>query len=522
MSAAAFPHRGAAAPQSAFQRPDPGLLARCGGAPAIEAAIDGLYDGIAADPVLSRIFRVPRRAPAKRFFVEWLGGPRAYSEEHWQPRGMARVHYPVVVTRQGAGLWLGHFRRGLGRAGVPPEAAAEVMARLTPMAMAMVNEELDLATAPLHGHCEQLSDRGIGFVAACERAAKGDAAAVRAAIATDPSAVRRRGTDGRTLLWLAAKHGREEVVTLLADAGADLDAPGCVPLQANFPFTPTDPGESYVPITPHCAAAWKGKRAIAGLLTGRGAVVDVFTAAFLGDLERLRAMLAERPDLARAEDPADDVLRVTALHHAVAGAQLETARELIASGAEVVPHQTWLLSFAARRNHPELVRLLLTHGADARRSRFLGSFTAANHRVADLLIAGGLDVNACAFWGPLVVKTCRGDAGADPLPRVRMLIERGARVDARGGAGNTPLHFAASSGNLPLAEVLLAHGAGIDARNDVGETALFLAVRKRQVAMIDFLRARGADLAVRNADGKSAREVAAASKPLRALVDRLG
>jgi hypothetical protein len=51
---------------------------------------------------------------------------------------------------------------------------------------------------------------------------------------------------------------------------------------------------------------------------------------------------------------------------------------------------------------------------------------------------------------------------------VRLLIEAGADVDARtdgGGAGETPLHWAASSDDVDVAEALIDGGADVDARD---------------------------------------------------------
>lgn len=49
----------------------------------------------------------------------------------------------------------------------------------------------------------------------------------------------------------------------------------------------------------------------------------------------------------------------------------------------------------------------------------------------------------------------------------RMLLEAGAKVDARGKKGSTPLHLAAMDGHFAVARLLLDRGAGVDTRNNV-------------------------------------------------------
>jgi hypothetical protein len=72
------------------------------------------------------------------------------------------------------------------------------------------------------------------------------------------------------------------------------------------------------------AAAHMGRRDIALLLLERGARMDVFAAAMLGELEIVRAMLAAFPALRQARGPHG----IPLLDHAKAGG--EEAREVLA------------------------------------------------------------------------------------------------------------------------------------------------------------------------------------------------
>ena len=53
---------------------------------------------------------------------------------------------------------------------------------------------------------------------------------------------------------------------------------------------------------------------------------------------------------------------------------------------------------------------------------------------------------------------------------VKTLIKIGADIEAKNSEGNTPLHFAAQSGNTEVIMALLAAGADINATNQDGLT----------------------------------------------------
>jgi hypothetical protein len=74
------------------------------------------------------------------------------------------------------------------------------------------------------------------------------------------------------------------------------------------------------------AAAHMGRRDIAELLLGRGARMDVFAAAMLGDVEIVRAMLDSYPGLVTAKGPHGIPLRV---HAEKGGEQAETVLALL-------------------------------------------------------------------------------------------------------------------------------------------------------------------------------------------------
>jgi ankyrin repeat protein len=160
-------------------------------------------------------------------------------------------------------------------------------------------------------------------------------------------------------------------------------------------------------------AAYHRHPEIARIFVEHGAMLDVFEASALGDVERLRELLAE--DSSRANAFAPDGFTP--------------------------------LGLASFFGHPEAVRLLLENGANP-------NLASANaQRVAPLhsAVAGG------------------------KAEIVRMLLARGADVHARQDLGFTALHGAAVEGGEEMIRLLLDHGADPAARNVAGKTPADLA-----------------------------------------------
>lgn len=86
----------------------------------------------------------------------------------------------------------------------------------------------------------------------------------------------------------------------------------------------------------------------------------------------------------------------------------------------------------------------------------------------------------------------------DDLDATRLLLERGANPNSAGSRGLTPLMMAASSEyGAPTVRMLLAKGARIDAQDDSGQTALDWALRLGDTESSRILRKAGAKEAAR-------------------------
>jgi ankyrin repeat protein len=124
------------------------------------------------------------------------------------------------------------------------------------------------------------------------------------------------------------------------------------------------------------------------------------------------------------------------------------------------------LMLAARKGSDSAVSTLLAGGADPKERGPSGEsvliFAAKSCKVetVELLLNRGLDVNTLDYYfSPLSAAAERGR-----LSVVRLLLERGAKVDTCGRDGYTPLTLAAIGGHRKVMRLLFRHGA--KARNN--------------------------------------------------------
>lgn len=87
----------------------------------------------------------------------------------------------------------------------------------------------------------------------------------------------------------------------------------------------------------------------------------------------------------------------------------------------------------------------------------------------------------------------------------RQLLARGARVNRDGW---TPLHYAVSAPSTAVARLLLERGADVNARAPNASTPLMVAVQHGPEEAALLLLERGADLALRDARGRNAVDLA--------------
>ena len=461
-------------------RPEQDLFARIGGRETIERIVDGLYDRIEHDPSLRPMFvrnLAGEREKQKDFFQEWLGGAPDYTHHHAYS-GMQQRHSHIYITRGAALTWIGYLTEALTAAVADASLVDEVIDIARPIALSFVNE-----TSPPASSRELRCRRLQPFRSIRALAAKGDATALRRELQGAP-ALAADAIEMAQVMLKASVRGQTQVVEVLLDAGADPNRPahfkeGCI-FQSLM-------------LTPLCGALVKGHADTAEALTSSGAVYDVFTACYLGDLERVREFVEKEPTIVHEEDPSSDLLQITPLYHAVHGGHLAVVELLFERGSVVGRNSTAMVRQTANRGNLPMVERLLAQGADATR---IGAGRWVLHAgIAALLMANGVVVNYPE--GEWIWRSCTGNnSQRDDATYVEALLDHGADVETR-HRGATALHYAAKAGFLHTARLLLDRGADPNAPNGENETPLFYAFKagKRSdiAAMVGVLVAGGAD-----------------------------
>lgn len=288
-------HRG----ESLVAYPGADLWKAVGGEDGVAALIDDLYRRIEQDVLLRETFSHFNSAEATRFFLQWFGGSRGYSDD--LAGGLLRRHQHRYISPKAAAAWLGCMRKALVARGLDAE---QIMRPLGRIAKAMIHSP-DTDPKEPRKSCDAVQDATqVQFETLLNDAAKGRAENVRKALEKDRTLASRRGIENRTLAWVATYQNRPKILELTLKAGADCNTPACDPMRATMVCDVVQMGTG-VAVTP-LAIAKKWQPALVAPLVEHGAIDDVFTAAWLGDLPGLRGRVDRNPELVHAIDPADD------------------------------------------------------------------------------------------------------------------------------------------------------------------------------------------------------------------------
>jgi cytohesin len=183
------------------------------------------------------------------------------------------------------------------------------------------------------------------------------------------------------------------------------------------------------------------------------------------------------------------------------------------------------LLIAAERGLDGIIDSLLRNGADVNFKDHSGNTALMvavrsfeGHAMVDLLIKRGGDVNAKNNAGEtaayLVIPYCD-----DPryLEILKLLMEKGSDINAKNDGGDSPLLKSVGEigGSRAAAEVLIAKGADMNARNSYGWTPLMAAAHSPYAdysAVARLLIDKGADVNARDEFGRTALSIARGQK----------
>jgi ankyrin repeat protein len=221
---------------------------------------------------------------------------------------------------------------------------------------------------------------------------------------------------------------------------------------------------------------------------------EIDGAARNGDLEKVKTLLKDHPDLVSSKDS----IGQTPLHWAAVGGHKDVAELLLASKANVdakANNGVTPLHWAAVEGHKDVAELLLAHGAEVN-AKYSDGYTplhyaAANgHKdVAELLLANKAEVNAKDEHSqtPLHLAALYGYKDAV----MEVLLANQADVNAKDYHGNTSLQLAAARGYKDMAELLLTNKAEVNAKDNYGQTPLHVAADKGNKDVVELLRQHG-------------------------------
>ncbi len=221
---------------------------------------------------------------------------------------------------------------------------------------------------------------------------------------------------------------------------------------------------------------------------------------------------------------------VTPLHEAVAAGNIDKASQLLSKGADPNAYTLGgrtALTIAAYNDDVPTASMLIEHGA---RPNTLSWFTPLHVAVAradvemvKLLLASGADVNVsrCGFY-PIHMNTSMvrvgfavdwalnghlwdtklypkadavddlgGGGQKEQIEVMQLLIQNGADINARDSYGCTALHYVAMSGDKALALCLIEKDAHMNVKDNYGRTPLNLAQISKKTEMAALLKEHG-------------------------------
>lgn len=223
----------------------------------------------------------------------------------------------------------------------------------------------------------------------------------------------------------------------------------------------------------------------------------VLSALQRGEIETVKAALEADPELLKTSKP-------SLLHYAVNSrlgdetSRLAMAKFLLEKGADPNnsgPNLVYTpLITTIREGRHDLTLLLLEKGADPNKADLQGLTPlqhALNENKTDALLAliqGGVKLDRWDSRGLTPLQIVASSPDSDPKI-VELMLQKGADLSTPTRAGTEeiaskrsergwqPIHLAAQSGNVAVVKLLLQKGAAIEAKTPKGQTPLYLAAQ---------------------------------------------
>jgi ankyrin repeat protein len=239
---------------------------------------------------------------------------------------------------------------------------------------------------------------------------------------------------------------------------------------------------------------------------------DILTAVRTGNLDLVKTLLAQNPELIKAKDSYQNSLLTVALlekDFAIARFLIEKGIDVKYGRADIGGNEIFR---AIGEGSLEITKLIFEKGVDIHSPDKWGNtpldtaVLGGSKEIADFLLDKGAVLNV---QGKGVATLLRASL-AGGLDRVtkKLIEENEVDFTAVSGLGDTYLHSVARSGETAFVDLLVGKGLDPNARNVYGWTPLHYAAYRGHRNMIDALLKNGADKNVRTKDGKSPHNLA--------------
>lgn len=385
------------------------------------------------------------------------------------------------------------------------------MSLMTPLEVALEYEHLDLAEA-LIGAGADVNFAGPGGVTNLHRAVYFNRMPVVLFLLKHGAYTGSRDDAGRDPLYYAAEHGSAEAAVAIVKEGASPDS---------LDSTLHPPGERRPVVLPPLSTAIVAKnKDVAMALIDMGANPNLadplqpspldYAALNPGWSDVVKRLLEKG---ARCERVRDHRSGVVAARDAKS---FRLVSDCIARSTGKVPDLTMSLRMAAMSGNNDALKALLEMGARPNQATMTFDMLPLSEALQsptpietmEILVNAGANVNIVNPGGTTLLHSLPLQFRPKNPEILDWLLQRGGDINApviadptgakRPSQGYTPLHLAAQNGQTELGRLMIERGANVNAIALDGQTPLTLAIRNQRREMAHLLIARGAQ-----ADGQA-------------------
>ena len=251
---------------------------------------------------------------------------------------------------------------------------------------------------------------------------------------------------------------------------------------------------------------------LAGLFVLPLAAQDILTAVNNGNLEQVKMLLQQNPELIRTRDQYQNSLLTLALLQN----DFAVAKFLIESGIDVKYGREDTggneIFRAISSGSLEITKLIYEKGVDIHskdrwgNTPLDGAIFEGFKEIVYFLMDKGAVLNIQGKGVPVLLRA----ALSGGLDRITNQLIKENEIDYKqaNGLGDTYLHAVAQSGETTFAPLLIEKGVDPNAKNVYGWTPLHYAASRGHQTMVDVLLKNGVDKNIRTNDGKTAYNIA--------------